>query len=172
MEGLDNSIVNYDFWILKNKTIFFQNIYQKISFICDQLILHSNNSMFNFRISFIIKCSSYHSKFRKTAEYFSNPSYIFICGSLYVHVPGKWHFIVPSFFVIFSNKRNNNGQVFLKIVLIFSHNTWFCWRKTFWYIFFSVWVFFENDSRNTGEGRGHFFNSSLPLPPASRILRH
>ena len=52
LEGLDNSIVNYDFWILKNKTIFFQNIYQKISFICDQLILHSNNSMFNFRIYF------------------------------------------------------------------------------------------------------------------------
>ena len=126
LKGLDNSIVNYDFWILKNKRIFFQNIYQKISFICDQLILHSNNSMFNFRISFIIKCSSYHFKFRKTVEYFSNPSYIFICGSLYVHVPGKWHFIVPSFFVIFSNKRNNNGQVFLKNVLIFSYNTWFC----------------------------------------------
>ena len=26
--------------------------------------------------------------------------------------------------------------------------------------------------RTAGEGGGHFFNSSLPLPPASQTLRH
>ena len=26
--------------------------------------------------------------------------------------------------------------------------------------------------RTAGEGRGHFFNSSLPLPPASQAIRH
>ena len=41
----------------------------------------------------------------------------------------------------------------------------------------SIWAFSDDHSRTTndrtaGEGRGHFFNSSLPLPPASQTLRH
>ena len=42
--------------------------------------------------------------------------------------------------------------------------------------FFCISVFFHNHSRITSQdfkGRGgHFFNSSLPLPPASQTLRH
>ena len=41
--------------------------------------------------------------------------------------------------------------------------------------FFSVWVFFHNHSQTTGlqgKGKGIFFNSSLPLPPALQTLRH
>ena len=44
------------------------------------------------------------------------------------------------------------------------------------FFFFSIWVFYHDHSRIThrtaGEGGGHFFNSSLPLPPASQTLRH
>ena len=32
--------------------------------------------------------------------------------------------------------------------------------------------FFFTNHRTAWEGGGHFFNSSLPLPPASHILRH
>ena len=45
----------------------------------------------------------------------------------------------------------------------------------FFFFFFSIWVFFHNHSwihRTAGEGGGHFFNSSLPLPSASQTLRH
>ena len=31
---------------------------------------------------------------------------------------------------------------------------------------------FTLSNTRTGEGGGHFFNSSLPLPPASQTLRH
>ena len=40
--------------------------------------------------------------------------------------------------------------------------------------FFSIWVFFHEHSRITGlqgKGEGHFFNSSLPLPPALQTFR-
>ena len=41
-------------------------------------------------------------------------------------------------------------------------------------IFFSIWVSIREHSRITGcgEGGGNFFNSSLPLPPASQTLKH
>ena len=29
-----------------------------------------------------------------------------------------------------------------------------------------------SNHRTAGEGEGHFFNSSIPLPPASQTLRH
>ena len=41
--------------------------------------------------------------------------------------------------------------------------------------FFSICVFFHDHSQVTGlqgKGKGHFFNSSLPFPPASQTLRH
>ena len=41
--------------------------------------------------------------------------------------------------------------------------------------FFSIWVFLSRtftNHRTPGEGGGHFFNSSLPLPPTSQTLRH
>ena len=41
--------------------------------------------------------------------------------------------------------------------------------------FFSIWDFLSRsftNHRTTGEGGGHFFNSSLPLLPASQTLRH
>ena len=44
-----------------------------------------------------------------------------------------------------------------------------------WWFFFSILVFFHGHSRITGlqgKGGGHFFNFSLPLPPASQTLRH
>ena len=45
----------------------------------------------------------------------------------------------------------------------------------FFFFFFSIWVFFSRTFTNhstAGEGRGHFFNFSLPLLPASKTLRH
>ena len=42
-------------------------------------------------------------------------------------------------------------------------------------IFFFYLGFFSQPFTNhgtAGEGGGHFFNSSLPLPPASQTLRH
>ena len=51
----------------------------------------------------------------------------------------------------------------------------------FWFFFLSLWVFFFylvflsrpfTNHRTAGEGGGHFFNSLLPLPPASQTLRH
>ena len=44
-----------------------------------------------------------------------------------------------------------------------------------WYIFFSIWVFLTQtftNHRTVWEGGGHFFNSLLPLPPASQTLSH
>ena len=41
--------------------------------------------------------------------------------------------------------------------------------------FFSIWVFHSRiftNHRTAGEGERHFFNSSLPLQPASQTLRH
>ena len=41
--------------------------------------------------------------------------------------------------------------------------------------FFSIWVFLSRtftNHRTAGEGRGHFFNSTLPFPPALQTLRH
>ena len=46
------------------------------------------------------------------------------------------------------------------------------WRNAF---FFAIWVFIHKHSQITGlQGKwgGHFFNSSLPLPPASQTLKH
>ena len=40
----------------------------------------------------------------------------------------------------------------------------------FFYLGFLWWTFTNN--RTAGEGVGHFFNSSLPLPPASQTPRH
>ena len=48
------------------------------------------------------------------------------------------------------------------------------------YEIFSIWVFFYEHSQITGQhGKGlpfravcYYFNSSLPLPPASHALRH
>ena len=45
----------------------------------------------------------------------------------------------------------------------------------FFFLFFSMWVFFHELSRITGlqgKGEGYFINSSLQLPPASQTLRH
>ena len=41
--------------------------------------------------------------------------------------------------------------------------------------FFSIWVFLSRtltNHRTAGESGGHFFKSSLSLPPASQALRH
>ena len=41
-------------------------------------------------------------------------------------------------------------------------------------IFYILYTFSRTftNHRTAGEGGGHFFNSSLPLPPASQTLRH
>ena len=47
---------------------------------------------------------------------------------------------------------------------------------TFFFLFFFFYLaFFSRTFTNhgtAGEGGGHFFNSSLPFPPASQALRH
>ena len=43
------------------------------------------------------------------------------------------------------------------------------------HIYFSIWVFFYEHSRFTGQqrnGEAIFFNSSLPLPPVPQTFRH
>ena len=69
--------------------------------------------------------------------------------------------------------------------------TWGCIQKSSWkllssyigllsnfrnfFFFLSVFFFFPRkftNQRTAGEGGGHFFNSSLPLSPASQTLRH
>ena len=48
-------------------------------------------------------------------------------------------------------------------------------KSTNWEHFFSYLGFLLETFTNhgtAGEGGGHFFNSSLPLPPASQTLRH
>ena len=44
--------------------------------------------------------------------------------------------------------------------------------RNFGGVSFSIWVFFHEHSRFTGQGGGYFFKSSLPLSPPSQILRH
>ena len=54
-------------------------------------------------------------------------------------------------------------------------NIMFALVIVFFFFFFSIWVFFHEHSRFTGQqgkGEGYLFNSSLPLPPASQTLRH
>ena len=51
----------------------------------------------------------------------------------------------------------------------------FCTLEQMIFFFFSIWVFFHEHSRFTGQqgkGEGYLFNSSLPLPPASQTLRY
>ena len=48
-------------------------------------------------------------------------------------------------------------------------------KKETWIIYFSIWGVLSRtftNHRTAGEGGGHFFNSSVPLPPALRALRH
>ena len=49
-----------------------------------------------------------------------------------------------------------------------------CARKFVYGIFFFFFFFTGPFTNHTtaGEGRGHFCNSSVPLPPASQTLRH
>ena len=56
--------------------------------------------------------------------------------------------------------------VFTYNLLTFPH----LWIKFFFYLGFLSWPFANH--RTTGEGEGHFFNFSLPLPPTSQTLRH
>ena len=48
---------------------------------------------------------------------------------------------------------------------------YFCCRYTFFFYGGFLSRTFTNH-RTSGEGGGHFINSSLPLPPASQTLRH
>ena len=63
------------------------------------------------------------------------------------------------------------------------HNAWGTFRKFYWlyYFYFILFIYFFYlgflsrtfmNHRTTGEGGGHFFISSLPLPPASQTLRY
>ena len=48
-------------------------------------------------------------------------------------------------------------------------------KKETWIFCFTVWGVLSRifaNHRTAGEGGGHFFNSSVPLPPASPALRH
>ena len=47
------------------------------------------------------------------------------------------------------------------------------WKDFFFFFFYLGFLSrtFTNH-RTAGEGGGHFFNSSLPLPPASQAIRH
>ena len=45
-------------------------------------------------------------------------------------------------------------------------------KKKIFFFYLSFLSRTSTNRRTAGEGRGHFFNSSLPLPPASQTLRH
>ena len=78
------------------------------------------------------------------------------------------------FFSLMSLKSNGVGgcvyyyySFIIIIIIMFFYN----------FFFLSIWVSFTNihkalDRRGRDGGRGHFFNSSLPLQPASQTLRH
>ena len=53
---------------------------------------------------------------------------------------------------------------------VLSHFYLWCKLLFFFYLDFLSQTF--PNQRTAGEGRGHFFNSSLTLPPASQTLRH
>ena len=105
------------------------------------------------------------------------------CSSAKYFTIKNYFFVLYNSFDTFNNirlfTRSQDSLIryrrWIKLVLIakkYAHIP-FSWLVS--YMFFSIWVFFHEHSRITGlegKGGGHFFNSSLPLPPASQILRH
>ena len=60
------------------------------------------------------------------------------------------------------------SEVLMKVALILQSQVF---RISFFYLGFLSQITFTNH-RTAGEGAGHFFNSSLPLPSNSQTLRH
>ena len=60
------------------------------------------------------------------------------------------------------------SKVLMKVALVLQSQVF---RISFFYLGFLSQITFTNH-RTAGEGGGHFFNSSLPLPPTSQTLRH
>ena len=60
------------------------------------------------------------------------------------------------------------SEVLMKVALVLQSQVL---RISFFYLGFLSQITFMNH-RAAGEGGGHFFNSSLPLPSASEALRH
>ena len=73
---------------------------------------------------------------------------------------------------LWSNKRDINEFIERKHKNIegSSEDTSYASRMFFFYLGFLSRTF--TNHRTAGEGRGHFFNSSLPLSPALQTLRH
>ena len=79
-----------------------------------------------------------------------------------VEYPGGWN--ICSFLTVFWKNMNYALQ-------FFSDNGYIKkWYEFFFYVGFLSRTFTIH--RTAGKGRGHFINSSLPLPPASQTLRH
>ena len=60
------------------------------------------------------------------------------------------------------------SEVLMKVALVLQSQVF---RISFFYLGFLSQITFTNH-RTAGEGGGHFFNSSLPLPSASQTLKH
>ena len=63
----------------------------------------------------------------------------------------------------------NTSKGFIALYLMLEHLKYFL-NDFFFYLGFLTQPF--TNHRTAGEGGGHFFNSSVPLPPTSKTLRH
>ena len=78
--------------------------------------------------------------------------------------------------------RIRNLKKFFKFIfhLVHNHIHYICFASNYKSIYIYIYIFFYvgflartfANHRTAREGEGHFFNSSLPLPPASQKLRH
>ena len=70
------------------------------------------------------------------------------------------------------NQEKTNNVWRATFFFLFNMQKLFCFVLVccFFYLGFLSRTF--TNHRTTGEGGGHFFNSSLPLPPASQTFRH
>ena len=62
------------------------------------------------------------------------------------------------------------------LLLLIQTGFWISFKRFWFQLFFFFCLGFLSQAftnhRTAGEGGGNFFNSSLPLPPASQVLRH
>ena len=92
--------------------------------------------------------------------------FVFFCFSCFLWQKINWQEYSLDFFLsdISSCIRESSQVILLSTISI---------KSSFFFFFYPVflsWPF--TNHRTAREGGGHFFNSSLPLPPTSRTLRH
>ena len=112
-----------------------------------------------------------------------------ICSKLTINTPKRHQWHCPGVFIVnlnrfhtllwcfyywlWSGKCQLDLYVYDHVIFIFIEFVFF-----FVFVFFLFFLYLDflsqpfTNHRTVGEGGGHFFNCSLPLPPASQTLRH